>query len=191
MKEDRMQNSMNGVGASIKNVLQKLWGIYRRNSLFAIGFTILVIWVLVALFANQIAPYDPIAQDFARFEAPSLKHLCGTDNFGRDILSRVIVGSRTSILAGFITVFLASVFGTVYGGIAGYAGGVLDDAMMRIAEMIASFPALILAMVITSALGSSLFNTLFSLVIVSWPGYARVVRSDSEQYWSGHDYGYA
>ena len=162
----------------LKKLLRDFGRIYTHNALFAIGFTICLLWVLVAIFAPLIAPYDPIAQDFTqRFAKPSAAHLFGTDNFGRDIFSRVVMGSRTSILAGFTTVILASIFGTIYGGIAGYAGGVVDDVLMRIAEMVSAFPALILAMVITSALGSSLFNTLFALVIVSWPNYARVVRS--------------
>lgn len=175
MKESTMEIKR---GTRLVALLKDFARIYTHNTLFAVGLTICIVWMLVALFAYQIAPYDPIAQDFTnRFSAPTASHLFGTDNFGRDIFSRVVIGSRTSILAGITTVFLASIFGTIYGGIAGYAGGVVDDILMRIAEMVSAFPALILAMVITSALGSSLFNTLFALVIVSWPNYARIVRS--------------
>lgn len=132
----------------------------------------------MAILAPLIAPYDPIAQDMSkRLAEPSLEHLFGTDNFGRDIFSRVIYGGRYSLLAGCLTVTIAGAIGTFYGAIAGYVGGIVDNVMMRFSEMILSFPSLILAMIINSVLGSSLFNTMFALVIVAWPTYARLMRS--------------
>ena len=152
--------------------------LFRTNRLFAIGITMCAVWMLIAIFAEVIIPYDPVSQNLAsRFQPPSSAHWLGTDDFGRDILSRIIVGSRLSLLAGIVTVSLASVAGTIYGGIAGFVGGIVDDVMMRLSEMVSAFPAIILAMTITAALGPSLFNTLLALVIVSWPGYARVMRS--------------
>ncbi|MFV0527558.1 MAG: ABC transporter permease [Lachnospiraceae bacterium] len=150
----------------------------KSNYLFTLGCVICLLWVLAAVFAGIIAPYGPTAQNLAeRLQAPSLTHLFGTDNFGRDIFSRVLYGGRYSLLAGGITVILAGVIGTLYGAVAGYVGGVVDEVMMRISEMILSFPSLILAMCINAALGSSLFNTMFALVIVAWPTYARLMRS--------------
>ena len=158
--------------------MKQFFKMYRTNLFFAIGTTICIIWILIAIFANIITPYDPLGQDLvARLKPPSQTHLLGTDRLGRDILSRVIVGAKLSVSAGLITVILAGTLGSIYGGIAGYAGGIVDDIMMRIAEMILSFPALILAMVIGVVLGPSLYNTLLALVIVAWPTYARVMRS--------------
>ena len=139
---------------------------------------ICLLWIVLAILAPVIAPYDPIAQDItARLQAPSAAHWFGTDNFGRDIFSRVIYGGRYSILAGFLTVIIAGAIGTFYGAIAGYVGGVVDNVMMRISEMILSFPSLILAMIINAVMGSNLFNTMFALIIVAWPTYARLMRS--------------
>lgn len=158
--------------------MKKFFKMYRTNLFFAIGTTICIIWILIAIFANIITLYDPLAQDLvARLKPPSHDHWFGTDRLGRDILSRVIVGAKLSVSAGLITVILAGTLGSIYGGIAGYVGGTVDDIMMRIAEMVLAFPALILAMVIGVILGPSLYNTLLALVIVAWPTYARVMRS--------------
>jgi peptide/nickel transport system permease protein len=159
-------------------LLYALKKLSRRNLVFVLGTSICVAWVIVALFAYLIIPYDPISQNLEhRFESPNSMHWFGTDVFGRDVLSRVIVGGRISILAGVLTVFVCSVTGTLFGGVAGFMGGIFDDIMMRISEMFSAFPALILAMTITAALGPNLFNTLLALSIVSWPPYARVMRS--------------
>ncbi len=150
----------------------------RNNRLFAIGVVICLFWVLIALIAPLIAPMDPNAQDMAmRFQPPSSDHLFGTDILGRDILSRVMMGSRISIGAGLLTVVFASVVGMIYGGVAGYAGGLVDEIMMRCSELVQAFPTIILAMVISAALGPSLGNCLLAMVIVWWPNYARVMRS--------------
>jgi peptide/nickel transport system permease protein len=158
--------------------MKQFFKMYRTNLFLAIGTTICIIWILIAIFANVITPYDPLAQDLVtRLKPPSQEHWFGTDRLGRDLLSRVIVGAKLSVSAGLITVILAGIIGSIYGGIAGYIGGIVDDIMMRIAEMVLAFPALILAMVIGVVLGPSLYNTLLALVIVAWPTYARVMRS--------------
>ncbi|MBN2286418.1 MAG: ABC transporter permease [Tissierellales bacterium] len=158
--------------------MKKFMKMYRTNLFFAVGTTICMTWILIAIFANFLAPYDPLLQNMAeKLKPPSGQHWFGTDRLGRDILSRVIVGSRLSISAGLITVTVAATIGSIYGGIAGYVGGVTDNIMMRFAEMVLAFPALILAMVIGVVLGPSLYNTLLALVIVAWPTYARVMRS--------------
>ena len=151
---------------------------FRSNYLFTLGVIICLAWILAAVFAPLIAPYDPIAQDLTlRLKPPSAEHWFGTDNFGQDIFSRVIYGGRYSLLAGCLTVVIAGFIGTFYGAIAGYVGGRTDNIMMRISEMILSFPSLILAMIINAVMGSNLFNTMFALVIVAWPTYARLMRS--------------
>ena len=152
--------------------------LFRSNYLFTAGVIICLFWIAAAILAPVIAPYDPVLQDLTlRLQPPSAAHIFGTDNFGRDIFSRVIYGGRYSLLAGCLTVIIAGALGTFYGAIAGYVGGQVDNVMMRFSEMILSFPSLILAMIINAVLGSNLFNTMFALVIVAWPTYARLMRS--------------
>lgn len=159
-------------------MIRSLKKMFRSNYLFTFGVIICLFWIVTAILAPVISPYDPIAQDLGnRLSAPSAEHWFGTDNFGRDIFSRVIYGGRYSLLAGCLTVVIAGCIGTFYGAIAGYIGGKVDTVMMRISEMILSFPSLILAMIINAVLGSNLFNTMFALVIVAWPNYARLMRS--------------
>ena len=159
-------------------MLHAIKKLFRSNYLFTLGVVICMAWILAAVFAPVIAPYDPIAQDILlRLQPPSAEHWFGTDSFGQDIFSRVIYGGRYSLLAGCLTVVIAGVIGTFYGAIAGYVGGRTDNIMMRISEMILAFPSLILAMIINAVMGSNLFNTMFALVIVAWPTYARLMRS--------------
>ena len=159
----------------MKKAIKRL---FQSNYLFTAGVIICLFWIVAAILAPVIAPYDPIAQDLTiRLQPPSAAHIFGTDNFGRDIFSRVIYGGRYSLLAGCLTVIIAGALGTFYGAIAGYVGGQVDNVMMRFSEMILSFPSLILAMIINAVLGSNLFNTMFALVIVAWPTYARLMRS--------------
>ena len=159
----------------MKKAIKRL---FKSNYLFTAGVIICVFWIAAAILAPVIAPYDPVLQDLTlRLQPPSAAHIFGTDNFGRDIFSRVIYGGRYSLLAGCLTVIIAGAVGTFYGAIAGYVGGQVDNVMMRFSEMILSFPSLILAMIINAVLGSNLFNTMFALVIVAWPTYARLMRS--------------
>ena len=159
-------------------MLHSLKKMFKSNYLFTFGVIICLFWIIMAIIAPIVAPYDPVVQDLTlRLKAPSAAHIFGTDNFGRDIFSRVIYGGRYSLLAGCLTVVIAGCIGTVYGAIAGYVGGAVDNVMMRLSEMILSFPSLILAMIINAVMGSNLFNTMFALVIVAWPSYARVMRS--------------
>ena len=162
----------------IEKTFQTFTKILRTNPLFGIGIVLFISWLLIALLAPYLTPYDPIVQDLSvRFQAPNHSHWFGTDKFGRDVLSRVLAGSRISLVAGLITVIVALSIGSVYGAVAGYIGGVVDDVLMRISELIIAFPPIILAMVIAAALGPSLYNTLFAMVIIWWPNYARVMRS--------------
>ena len=159
-------------------MLHAIKKLFKSNYLFTLGVVICLAWILAAIFAPVIAPYDPIAQDLTlRLQPPSAEHWFGTDTFGQDIFSRVIYGGRYSLLAGCLTVVIAGIIGTFYGAIAGYVGGRTDNIMMRISEMILSFPSLVLAMIINAVLGSNLFNTMFALVVVAWPTYARLMLS--------------
>ncbi|MCL1976352.1 MAG: ABC transporter permease [Firmicutes bacterium] len=154
------------------------WRLMKNNTLFSIGVVICLLWLIISILAPFIVPYDPLEQNLMiRFSKPSAEHWCGADSLGRDIFSRVLVGSRISIGAGIITIIFAALVGMIYGGVAGYAGGRVDEIMMRGSELVQSFPTIILAMIICAALGPSLFNALIAMVIVWWPNYARVMRS--------------
>lgn len=143
----------------------------------AVGGLITLLWLGVALAAPLLAPYDPLAQDLAaRLQAPSPQHPLGTDELGRDILSRVVHGARISLPLGFLVAVLAGGLGVALGAVAGYAGGGVDDLIMRVSDAVLAFPALILAMAITAALGPSLNNALLAIAAVLWPEYARIMR---------------
>jgi ABC-type dipeptide/oligopeptide/nickel transport system permease subunit len=148
------------------------WG----RPLAIVGIAIAATWIVIAIAAPLLAPYDPLAQDFAAQKAPSWQHLFGTDELGRDVLSRVMYGSRHSLPVALLLVGLALLIGGTLGALAGYFGGFVDGLIMRGTDLVFAFPAIILAMVVTAALGPSLTNAVFALVIVSWPSYARVVR---------------
>ncbi|WP_251451247.1 ABC transporter permease [Microbacterium sp. Marseille-Q6648] len=148
-----------------------------RRPLAILGIVIIAFWVLVILFGPLLSPYDPLAQDSARFLPPSLAHPFGTDGVGRDVLSRVIHGARISIPIAVMLVALSLLIGATVGAIAGYFGGLVDAVLMRIVDLFFAFPAIILAMAVSAALGPSLVNAVLAIVVVSWPAYARVTRS--------------
>jgi peptide/nickel transport system permease protein len=142
-----------------------------------IGIFFITLWVLIAIFAPLLAPYDPIAQDFPKFLEPSGAHWMGTDQLGRDEFSRVLYGARISIPLALLLVALSTVVGATLGAVAGYFGRWADGTVMRLADLVFAFPGIILAMAAAAALGPSLQNAVLALVIVMWPSYARVVRS--------------
>jgi peptide/nickel transport system permease protein len=148
-----------------------------REPLNVLAVTVIALFGAAALFAPLIAPYDPLAQDLAsRLDPPSAAHWLGTDQLGRDILSRLLYGSRISLVIGVVVVGVAGVFGTVVGLIAGYAGGLVDEGLMRLTEVFLAFPPLILAMAIAGALGPSLTNAIIAIAAVTWAVYARLAR---------------
>ena len=148
-----------------------------RTPLAVTGGAIVLFWVIIMAFALMIAPADPLAQAFDRLQPPSAEHLFGTDQVGRDVLSRVIYGSRISLPLALGLVATAMVVGGLLGAIAGYFGKAVDEIIMRLADLVFAFPTIILAMVITAALGPNLTNAVIAMLIVSWPAYARVTRS--------------
>lgn len=148
----------------------------RLRGLTLLAVIILVFWAVMAIFAPLIAPYDPLAQVGPYYDPPSGAHWFGTDQLGRDILSRVIYGARTSLPLAVLLVALAVVIGGVVGAVAGYFGGWVDSVLMRVVDIVFAFPAIVLAMVVTAVLGPSLQNAVLALALVTWPTYARVVR---------------
>ena len=148
-----------------------------RNPLNVGAIVLIAAFALAALLAPLIAPADPLVQELgARLEPPSAAHWLGTDQLGRDILSRLLYGARISLVIGLVVVASAGVFGTFVGVIAGYAGGLVDDALMRFTEVFLAFPPLILAMAIAGALGPSLTNAIIAIAAVTWAVYARLAR---------------
>ena len=147
-----------------------------RQPLAVAGSVIALAWLVVAIFAPSIAPYDPLAQTFTPAQGPTAAHLFGTDELGRDVLSRVIHGSRVSVPIALLLVTLAAVIGGVVGGVAGYFRGVVDGLSMRMVDLVFAFPPIILAMVVAAVLGRGLRNSALAIVVVAWPSYARVVR---------------
>jgi peptide/nickel transport system permease protein len=156
---------------------RRAWHLLVRNRMAMAGAAIVVIWVLLALLAPIVAPYDPIEQQVRqRLLGPSAQHLLGVDELGRDVLSRVLWGGRVSLPVAAVVVLLATAFGTLFGGLSGFGGKWLDDAAMRIVDMVLAFPSLILAMAIAAALGPSIQNSMLALLLVWWPPYARMAR---------------
>ena len=155
----------------------RLWRVLLRNRMAVLGAAVVLLWVMVALLAPLVAPYDPIDQQVRqRLQAPSAAHLLGVDELGRDVFSRVLYGGRVSLPVAAVVVLAATLFGTLYGGLAGFAGAWLDEGAMRLVDMVLAFPSLILAMAIAAALGPSIQNSMLALLLVWWPPYARVAR---------------
>lgn len=148
-----------------------------KSPLAMFGLAIILLLVFCAIFAEMISPYDPTAQDLAHmFETPSSAHWLGTDEFGRDILSRLIYGARVSLQVGFVAVGIALVLGGFLGAVSGYYGGRLDNAIMRVMDVLLSIPQTLLAIAIVAALGPSLMNLMVAVGISAVPTYARIVR---------------
>ncbi|MBI3455285.1 MAG: ABC transporter permease [Candidatus Rokubacteria bacterium] len=149
-----------------------------RNLLGAAGAVIIAGWLVVLVVGPDVAPYSYRQVDvIARLKPPSSEYYFGTDALGRDVFSRVLVGTRVSLPSGFAVVLIAAAVGTLYGGVAAYAGAKAEEVMMRVTDLFLSFPPLILAMAIAAALGKGVINTIVAMAIVWWPKYARLSRS--------------
>jgi peptide/nickel transport system permease protein len=151
---------------------------FRRSQVGLVGATLVALFLGLTAVAPWLAPYDPVAADFAEvLSPPSWRHPFGTDDIGRDILSRVVYGSRVSLQAGLFTVAVALSVGLPLGLLAGFFGGRIDDVIMRGIEVILSFPTLVLALGITVVLGPKLIHALFAIGIVFVPHFARLMRA--------------
>lgn len=163
-----------------RSQLSQTWKRLRRNQLAVVGLIILILIVICAIFAEQIAPYPYDQQDYENtFQGPSQKHLFGTDNYGRDILSRVIYGSRASLQIGFISLLAGALVGCILGAFAGFVGGVVDTVIMRFTDILMSIPRTVLAISIATTLGPGLTNAVLAVAISSIPNFARIVRAST------------
>ncbi len=141
------------------------------------AFVVVVVFILVAILAPLLAPYDPNYADFAAYlSQPTKAHWLGTDAYGRDVLSRIIYGTRVSLIIGVLAVCIACIIGTFFGMIAGYFGGIVDDIINRMTEAIRAIPQVVLAMALTAVFGSGIRNLAIILGISSMAGYVRMMR---------------
>ncbi len=158
--------------------LGDVWHRLRKNKLAMVGLVIIVILILTAIFADYLAPYPYDEMHLLNtFETPSKEFPFGTDNFGQDILSRVIYGARISLRIGFISVSIALIIGVTIGAICGYFGGKVDILLMRVIDIFQAIPDILMAIAIIASLGPGLSNLMIAVGVAAIPGYARIVRA--------------
>ncbi|NQY53579.1 MAG: ABC transporter permease [Campylobacteraceae bacterium] len=167
-----------------ENKVLEFYRQFKKNKTALVGLYIVVILFICAIFAPFITSYDPLIQDLQNRlippmwnEAGSIAHILGTDDFGRDLFTRIIYGSRISLMIGVVSVGISLTFGLVMGACAGYFGGMVDTIIMRIVDIMLSIPAILLAIVIVSILGPDLVNAMIAIGIVGIPAFARIVRA--------------
>ncbi|MBB6014660.1 nickel transporter permease [Aquamicrobium lusatiense] len=157
------------------------WRRFTANKLAVLGMLIILALVLVAIFAPALAPHSPYVGDLAgkRLLPPGPEHWLGTDDQGRDILSRLIYGSRLTLQVVLLVAIIAAPIGLLVGTVAGYAGGWVDAVLMRITDIFLAFPKLVLALAFVAALGPGIGNAIIAIAITSWPPYARIARAET------------
>lgn len=155
------------------------WKRLKKNKAAMLGLFMVIFFILIAVTAPFLTPYNPNEIDlFAVLKSPSEQHWLGTDYYGRDLLSRIIYGSRISLSVGILVQIISLSIGTFFGSLAGYYGGKVDMIIMRLVDIVMSFPSLLLTIAIMVALGPSLYNVFLALGIVSWTRTARIIRSE-------------
>jgi len=157
----------------------RIWRRFRRHKLARAGAIFIVILISIAIFAPVIAPHDPYEIDLSAYrEHPGYVHWLGTDTMGRDILSRLIYASRTSLVVGLGAISICVIIGTILGSISGYSGGWIDSLIMRLTDTILCFPIFIIVLVIVSATGPGINNIILAIGLLRWPGICRIVRGE-------------
>ncbi len=153
------------------------WLRFKRNRLSVVGLSFVLLVIFIAIFAPLLTPYEPYdTNPFRRLESPSREHLLGTDELGRDLLTRLLYGSRIALQVGILIVLFEGFIGISFGLLAGYFGGWIDEIIMRLVDVLRSFPVIILAMAIAGIMGQGLFNVVLAIGLVGWTTYARMVR---------------
>lgn len=161
-----------------QHVLDTGRAVSHLSTTLIIGLIVTALWCLLAIFAPLLAPYDPVAQDLAAtFQPPGVNHWLGTDNYGRDILSRIIYGTRIDLQMGIFGVVFPFLIGNTIGVLAGYFGGIVDTVLMRLLDITIAFPFFVLVIAIISVLGPGLNSFYIALALVGWVSYARLTRS--------------
>ncbi len=167
-----------------KNEFLVIWRYLKKNRTAMAGLFIIIVAVIIAIFANYLAPFNPLSQSLKdRFKpgfwAGNFQNFLGTDDFGRDLLSRIIYGARVSLTVGFIAVIIGVLLGSFFGIISGYFGGILDSIIMRGVDIMFSIPSILLAIVIMAILGTGLDKAMIAIGITYAPQIARIVRSET------------
>lgn len=174
---ERLEWSELGEAETLSGSLRRMC---RENRLALVSAIVIGLFMLAAIFAPLLTPYTYDQQDImARLSAPGWKHLFGTDEAGRDIFTRMLYGSRVSLLVGLVPTALSMLIGAALGILAGYAGGRTDTVIMRFADIMLAFPSMLLAMVIMYTLGDGIINIFIALTLVNWAGVARIVRAET------------
>lgn len=159
--------------------IKKIWYYFSRKKIAVIGMILVIAIILIAIFAPVLAPHNPRSVSRFRFEPPGTEeHLLGTDNLGRDILSGVLWGARVSLIVGILAAFTGTIIGILVGALSGYYGGWIDNILMRITELFMTIPRFVLALVVISFFGTGLNRLILVIGVLSWPGMARLVRSE-------------
>lgn len=165
---------------NIQSPLQTFWAVFKKNRLALVSLGFIVLLIILAIFAPVIAPYDPMEPDWAALSMPpSAEHWFGTDEFGRDILSRVIYGARISLYIGITSVTAGALVGVILGLLAGFYGGFLDTLIMRTSDVLFAFPGMLLAIAVVAILGPGLNNVIIAVAVFSVPIFARIVRGST------------
>lgn len=173
MEDNYLENDININSSSKLDFVKRLF----LNKAAIFGATVILILIIAAIFASAIAPYPYDAINLPdMLKSPNAENLFGTDEFGRDIFSRIVYGSRVSLQVGFFAVGISLIIGTVFGALAGYYGGIVDYIISGITDIAWSFPVSLLAIAFVAALGPSLSNIIIAVAVVSWSGYSRLIR---------------
>jgi ABC-type dipeptide/oligopeptide/nickel transport system permease subunit len=160
-----------------ETLLQVFWRRYRRNLMALVGLVLVIIFVFIAVFAPLLAPYHYNEQNLQNsWQVPSAEYPFGTDDLGRDQLSRIIYAVRTAAIVGLGASLLSLLIGAAIGSIAGMRGGMLDNILMRMVDIFNSFPSILLAVILATTLGQSVFTIVIALAVTGWAGYARLIR---------------
>ena len=171
-----------GTATKKRGQFKETWRRLKKNRMAMIGLTVVVFLVLISIFADVLFDYDTVVikqNTQIRLQGPSAEHWLGTDEFGRDILARLVHGSRVSLSVGVVAVSISLVLGGSLGAAAGFYGGTIDNVIMRFMDILLAVPSLLLSITIVSALGPSIINLMLAIAISSLPGYARIVRASA------------
>lgn len=172
------EETLSEISYPTRSPMKMMTNRFKKNKRAMLGLWMVLVFIVVAIFAPMIAPYDPIEQNMEiMLDPPSLKHPLGTDEFGRDMLSRIIYGAQISLAIGTVGVLIAVIFGVALGTIAGYFGGWIDSVIMRIMDIFMAFPSFLLALAIVSVLGPGMVNVMIAIGIFSIPNFSRIARS--------------
>jgi peptide/nickel transport system permease protein len=157
---------------------RQAWITFKKNKTAMIGLFVFIVLILVAIFAEQIAPYGYDDQNLAlRFTPPGKKFIFGTDNYGRDIFSRIVLGSRYSLVIGAVAMSFSCILGTFLGAVAGFYSDIIDNAIMRFIDLVMAIPSIMLAISIIAVLGNGVQNVILAVGVSAVPGYARIIRA--------------